>query len=133
MKDKVFEKPIEKKFEFDEAVASVFDDMLNRSVPFYDEVLNLTVYFALKYLKNDEIKNMIYDKINRGVTYIKAEGGYTGKEMNMLFCAMNRRQVSVMRDLVKRIDPKAIVLLTDVYDVMGYGFRSRSLDLAADE
>jgi uncharacterized membrane-anchored protein YitT (DUF2179 family) len=83
--------------------------------------------------KNDEIKNMIYDKINRGVTYIKAEGGYTGKEMNMLFCAMNRRQVSVMRDLVKRIDPKAFVLLTDVYDVMGYGFRSRSLDLAADE
>ena len=29
MKDKVFEKPIEKKFEFDEAVASVFDDMLS--------------------------------------------------------------------------------------------------------
>jgi len=38
MQDKVFKKPIEKKFEFDEAVASVFDDMLSRSVPFYDEV-----------------------------------------------------------------------------------------------
>ena len=35
MKDKVFKQPIEKKFEFDEAVASVFDDMLSRSVPFY--------------------------------------------------------------------------------------------------
>ncbi|TNF43519.1 MAG: carboxy-S-adenosyl-L-methionine synthase CmoA, partial [Epsilonproteobacteria bacterium] len=35
MKDKVFNKPIDKKFEFDEAVASVFDDMLSRSVPFY--------------------------------------------------------------------------------------------------
>jgi len=57
-KDKIFSKPIIKQFEFDENIASVFDDMLNRSVPFYDEVLNLTVYFALKYLKNGDI---VYD------------------------------------------------------------------------
>jgi tRNA (cmo5U34)-methyltransferase len=46
-KDKVFEKPIEKKFEFDEAVASVFDDMLSRSVPFYDEVRKLIISIIL--------------------------------------------------------------------------------------
>ena len=45
--DKVFEKPIEKKFEFDEAVASVFDDMLSRSVPFYDEVQKLIIALIL--------------------------------------------------------------------------------------
>jgi len=47
MKDKVFNKPIEKKFEFDEAVASVFDDMLTRSVPFYDEVRKLVIALIL--------------------------------------------------------------------------------------
>ncbi|MEA3418961.1 MAG: carboxy-S-adenosyl-L-methionine synthase CmoA [Campylobacterota bacterium] len=47
MKDNVFNKKIEKKFEFDEAVASVFDDMLSRSVPFYDEVRNLTISLIL--------------------------------------------------------------------------------------
>ncbi|MCD6653589.1 MAG: carboxy-S-adenosyl-L-methionine synthase CmoA [Sulfurovum sp.] len=47
MKDKVFEKPIEKKFEFDETVASVFDDMLSRSVPFYDEVRKLIISLIL--------------------------------------------------------------------------------------
>ena len=47
MKDKVFDKPIEKKFEFDEAVASVFDDMLSRSVPFYDEVRKLIISIIL--------------------------------------------------------------------------------------
>lgn len=47
MKDTVFEKPIEKKFEFDEAVASVFDDMVSRSVPFYDEVRKLVVSLIL--------------------------------------------------------------------------------------
>ena len=45
--DKVFTKPIEKKFEFDEAVASVFDDMLSRSVPFYDEVRKLVIALIL--------------------------------------------------------------------------------------
>jgi len=47
MKDNVFNKPIEKKFEFDEAVASVFDDMLSRSVPFYDEVRKLIISLIL--------------------------------------------------------------------------------------
>ncbi|MDQ7047257.1 MAG: carboxy-S-adenosyl-L-methionine synthase CmoA [Sulfurovum sp.] len=46
-KDKVFTKKIEKKFEFDEAVASVFDDMLSRSVPFYDEVRKLLISLIL--------------------------------------------------------------------------------------
>jgi len=46
-KDKVFTQSIEKKFEFDEAVASVFDDMLSRSVPFYDEVRGLIISLIL--------------------------------------------------------------------------------------
>ncbi len=46
-KDNVFSKKIEKKFEFDEAVASVFDDMLSRSVPFYDEVRKLVISLIL--------------------------------------------------------------------------------------
>lgn len=40
--DKVFTKPITKQFEFDEDVAAVFDDMLERSIPFYKEVIDLT-------------------------------------------------------------------------------------------
>jgi len=47
MKDKVFETPIAKQFEFDHAVASVFDDMLSRSVPFYDEVRQLIISLIL--------------------------------------------------------------------------------------
>jgi len=50
MNDKVFTKPIKKQFEFDEEVAAVFDDMLERSVPFYKESQSITKYFALKAL-----------------------------------------------------------------------------------
>jgi len=47
MKDKVFAQAIEQKFAFDQAVASVFDDMLSRSVPFYDEVRHLIISLIL--------------------------------------------------------------------------------------
>jgi len=56
-KDEVFSKPIVKKFEFDEAVASVFDDMLSRSVPFYDEVRKLVISLILSEQK--EGKNVL--------------------------------------------------------------------------
>lgn len=52
MNDKVFAKPIKKQFEFDEEVAAVFDDMLQRSVPFYKESQKITQFFALKALQN---------------------------------------------------------------------------------
>ncbi len=58
MNDKVFTKPIKKQFEFDEDVAAVFDDMLERSVPFYKESQNITEFFALKNLSQDGI---LYD------------------------------------------------------------------------
>ncbi|CUV65286.1 tRNA (cmo5U34)-methyltransferase [Sulfurovum sp. enrichment culture clone C5] len=51
-KDNVFESSLDKKFEFDESVATVFDDMLSRSVPFYDEVQKLIISFILKNQKD---------------------------------------------------------------------------------
>ena len=47
--DKVFKKKIEKQFQFDESVASVFDDMLNRSVPFYEENIDLIIKIVDSY------------------------------------------------------------------------------------
>lgn len=55
MNDKVFAKPIKKQFEFDEEVAAVFDDMLQRSVPFYKESQKITQFFALKALQSGGI------------------------------------------------------------------------------
>lgn len=58
MTDKVFNKEISKQFEFDEQIASVFDDMLNRSVPFYNDVIKLITQVASKRLDDGD---MVYD------------------------------------------------------------------------
>ena len=51
--DKVFSKPIKKQFEFDESVATVFDDMLERSIPFYKEVIVLVCNLVALHCKSD--------------------------------------------------------------------------------
>ncbi len=53
--DRVFSKPIEKQFEFDEKVASVFDDMLDRSVPFYKEVISLINNLLALHVKQNSV------------------------------------------------------------------------------
>jgi len=58
MNDKVFTKPIKKQFEFDAEVAAVFDDMLERSVPFYKESQKITQFFVKKNLQEGGI---VYD------------------------------------------------------------------------
>lgn len=57
-RDELFNTPIVKQFEFDEAVVSVFDDMVQRSVPFYAQTQELIVTFLAKTLQEN---NRVYD------------------------------------------------------------------------
>jgi len=59
LKDKIFTKELNKKFEFDESVASVFDDMLSRSVPFYKEVQKLVIdYIKLNAIEGAKLTDL---------------------------------------------------------------------------
>lgn len=58
MKDEIFKHPISKQFEFDGSVATVFDDMITRSVPYYEVSQNLSVELLSKLLKQNGV---VYD------------------------------------------------------------------------
>ncbi|WQU43079.1 carboxy-S-adenosyl-L-methionine synthase CmoA [Helicobacter pylori] len=53
MKDTLFNESLNKRFCFDEKVAHVFDDMLERSIPYYHEMLDLGAYFIAQNLKEN--------------------------------------------------------------------------------
>ncbi|QIC81600.1 carboxy-S-adenosyl-L-methionine synthase CmoA [Helicobacter pylori] len=53
MKDTLFNQSLNKRFCFDEKVAHVFDDMLERSIPYYYEMLDLGAYFIAQNLKEN--------------------------------------------------------------------------------
>jgi uncharacterized membrane-anchored protein YitT (DUF2179 family) len=75
--------------------------------------------------KPAEIAEGIMKDMDRGVTKLKGLGGYTDAEKDVLLVVVNRREVSIIRQLVKEKDPKAFVIINDVYEVLGKGFRSR--------
>ncbi len=76
----------------------------------------------------DSIKERIISELDRGITLFHSEGGYSGEKQNVLFVVVNRRQITSLRRLVKEEDPKAFMVLVDVNDVMGDGFKTRMLD-----
>ena len=53
MKDKIYSKPLKKilPFVFDKRVANVFDDMVNRSVPGYSDIVHMCGILAALYVK----------------------------------------------------------------------------------
>jgi tRNA (cmo5U34)-methyltransferase len=58
MRDQLFTTESGQHFSFDAKVAAVFDDMVERSVPFYNELQRMVVDLALKFLDADGV---VYD------------------------------------------------------------------------
>jgi len=68
----------------------------------------------------EEINQEIMEKIGRGVTITQGRGGYTGKEVQVLYTVINFRELSRLKQAVRRIDPDALVIVTDTLEVMGH-------------
>lgn len=73
---------------------------------------------------SDEIAQDIMKEIERGVTALNGTGMYTGKDKRILYCILQLRQLPVLKALVKKNDPKAFIILSDVTEVLGEGFKT---------
>ena len=72
--------------------------------------------------KEDEIRKRIMEDTGRGITLIDAKGGYTQKEIGMLYCVVGQYQLIKVKTIVKEVDPSAFMIVADVYEVIGNGF-----------
>ena len=73
--------------------------------------------------RSDAMRNYILKDLNRGGTYIKAQGMYTQDEKEMIFLVVSRREVRNVQMKIKEFDPRAFVVVTDAYDTFGQGFK----------
>ena len=67
----------------------------------------------------EEISRGINEKIQRGVTIIRGQGGYTGQEQQILYTVITFRELSRLKQLVQNIDPDAFVVVSDTLEVKG--------------
>ncbi|MBC8383183.1 MAG: YitT family protein [Candidatus Cloacimonetes bacterium] len=75
--------------------------------------------------KSEEIKDLIFEKMNRGVTFLKGEGAYSRKGRDVILCIVSRREVSKLSEIVKSTDPDAFVIVQEVHQILGKGFKPR--------
>ena len=74
--------------------------------------------------KSEDLKNEINKQRQQGVTLLHGVGAYSGKEKQVLMCVIKRQQILEIRKLVKGIDVKAFLIVTDARDVYGTGFEN---------
>ena len=73
--------------------------------------------------KQEEIRDAIYQEIDRGVTKIPAFGGYTNQERPVLMVVAYQTEFTKLKHIIKTIDPAAFVIVSDAYEVLGEGFK----------
>uniref|UniRef100_A0A7C1JK60 YitT family protein n=1 Tax=Caldilinea aerophila TaxID=133453 RepID=A0A7C1JK60_9CHLR len=69
-----------------------------------------------------EITQAFIAELGRGVSYWQAVGGYTGEPRTVVMCTIYRPQVSDLKRLVAKHDPRAFVIIGITQQALGEGF-----------
>jgi uncharacterized membrane-anchored protein YitT (DUF2179 family) len=66
-----------------------------------------------------DISRQIMEQLQRGVTIVQGEGGYSGQQLHILYSVITLTELSRFKVLVRKIDPNAFVVVTETLEVMG--------------
>ena len=90
------------------------------------QVLNVVVYGLSQrkavYIVSQQweaIYRQIMEKVQRGVTIIGGRGGFSGREVQMLFTVISHQELGRVKKLINDIDSQAFVVVTDTLETMG--------------
>ena len=73
--------------------------------------------------KQVQMRDAIYEEIDRGVTKLTATGGYTEAEKPILLVVVHQTEFTRLKKLVKDVDSAAFVIVSDAAEVLGEGFK----------
>ena len=76
--------------------------------------------------KGETAVREIVETLDRGVSVLDVRGGYTGEKRQMLFCAVRASDAARLAKAVRALDDSAFIVISDISDVLGEGFKSRT-------
>ncbi len=76
-------------------------------------------------LKQKEISERIIKDMNRGVTLLKGKSVFRDVDVDVIFTVVTKKEIPRLRRLVNETDPKAFMIISQVHEVLGRGFRKR--------
>lgn len=69
--------------------------------------------------KCDEVSRELSRRLERGVTRIYGEGGYSKEKKDVLICVIQVKQMAKLKEITAEIDKKAFIFISDVKEVLG--------------
>lgn len=90
-----------------------------------DALLEGFKFAKIAYIITDhgkEIADEIMVTLDRGVTGLDGTGMYSGNHKDVLMCAVSRKEIVEVLDIVNKKDPRAFVTVHDAREVCGEGF-----------
>ena len=73
--------------------------------------------------QTEAVLGALVHQLERGVTILHGQGGWSGEEKQILMCAFKQRQIVAVKQAVKELDPDAFLIVCDAHEVLGLGFR----------
>lgn len=73
--------------------------------------------------QHEQVKQEIMQKLDRGVTVLHAEGGYSGQDRPVLLCVLSAQEMGRLKAIVREADEEAFLFISDAHEVLGEGFR----------
>ena len=78
--------------------------------------------------EHERIAREIGLKLDRGATYLRGEGSYSGNDVKVILTVVKKQQVAELKRLIMEIDSKAFVVVQEAHQVLGEGFSRYSKD-----
>ena len=82
-------------------------------------------YAKVAYIISDnpaEMGQKITDKLGRGATVLYGRGAYSGKDKEIIMCAIKRQQIVDLKRTVQEVDEGAFLIISEAREVFGLGF-----------
>ncbi len=70
----------------------------------------------------EDVKRQLLATIDRGVTLLHGQGGFSGEDKPILLCIVTDQELSQVKAVVRQVDENAFVFITDAFEVLGEGF-----------
>lgn len=74
--------------------------------------------------KHLDIKHKLLHDLERGGTYLRGEGMFTGEEKQIIYTVVSRREVAILEEYISKIDPNAFITIMDAKEILGEGFQN---------
>lgn len=78
--------------------------------------------------EHEQIAKQIGLKLDRGATFLHAEGTFSHMQTKVVLTAVKKQQLAELKELVTRIDPNAFIIVQEAHQVLGDGFSRYTKD-----